>query len=103
MPQGLGREDLKALYQTFAPAIHRRARALLGRDADAWDVTQEVFEKLLLAGPAFRGESRPMTWVYRITTNVCLNHLRARKTREPKALSAPEGSVDQSSVEAANL
>lgn len=81
--QGLSREEVQALYAQFAPVVYRRARVLLGRDADAWDVVQEVFERMLTHGQGFRGEARPMTWVYRVTTNVALNLLRGRKLREP--------------------
>ena len=34
--------DLHAVYEACAPAAIRRARALLGNQADAWDVVQEV-------------------------------------------------------------
>lgn len=85
--------------------VHRRALALLGRDADAWDVVQEVFERLLKSGAHFRHEARPTTYVYRITTNVALNALRARAVREPNAdpVVAPEPTIDQGSSEAADL
>lgn len=86
MARGLGRDALEQLYGQYAPVVHRRALALLGRDADAWDVVQEVFERMLNNLSEFRGEARPMTWVYRITTNVALNQLRARRLREPKHL-----------------
>ncbi|MGC4118022.1 MAG: sigma-70 family RNA polymerase sigma factor [Myxococcales bacterium] len=71
------------LYERFAPVVFRRAVSILGHEADAWDVTQDVFRKLLESPQAFRGEARPMTYVYRITTNLALNALRAKKVREP--------------------
>ncbi len=83
MNGGLTRDEVERLYAQFAPVVFRRARLLLARDADAWDVVQEVFERMLTNGSGFRGEARPMTWVYRVTTNAALNHLRARKVREP--------------------
>ena len=103
--QGLNRRELEALYAQCAPVIFRRARALLGRDADAWDAVQEVFERMLHHGQAFRGEARPMTWVYRITTNVCLNVIRGRSLREPmlSVVAAEEPSVGLESTEARDL
>ena len=80
---GLTRDEVQRLYAQFAPVVFRRARVLLARDADAWDVVQEVFERMLTHGSGFRGEAHPMTWVYRVTTNLALNHLRGRKLREP--------------------
>ncbi|MGV3624440.1 MAG: RNA polymerase sigma factor [Archangium sp.] len=101
---GLTREEVERLYAQFAPVIFRRARLLLRRDADAWDVVQEIFERMLTQGSGFRGEARPMTWVYRMTTNAALNQLRARKVREPAlAVVSAEPSVDLERVEARQL
>lgn len=81
MAQGMSPAELEALYAQYAPAVFRRAKRILGRDHDAWDVVQEVFVQALRSGAKFRGEARPMTWVWRITTNLCLNHLRSKKVR----------------------
>ena len=81
---GMDRQAIAALYAQYSPAIFRRAKLILGRDADAWDAVQEVFTRMITAGQSFRGEARPMTWVYRVTTNICLNVLRARRLREPR-------------------
>ena len=101
---GLTREEVQRLYAQFAPVVFRRARVLLARDADAWDVVQEVFERMLTHGAGFRGEARPMTWVYRVTTNLALNHLRGRKLREPMLTVVPvEPSTGLDQVEARQL
>lgn len=101
---GLSRDEVQRLYAQFAPVVFRRARVLLARDADAWDVVQEVFERMLTHGASFRGEARPMTWVYRVTTNVALNLLRGRKVREPLLTVVPtEPGSDTDRVEARQL
>jgi len=100
-PGGLTRDEVQSLYAQFSPVVYRRARVLLGRDADAWDAVQEVFEKMLSQGASFRGEARPMTWVYRVTTNVALNLLRSRRVREPAlAVVSDEPGLGQEAVEA---
>jgi RNA polymerase sigma-70 factor (ECF subfamily) len=86
----LTKQEIEELYARYAPVVHRRALAVVGRDADAWDVVQEVFEKMLKNAAEFRAQARPMTWVYRITTNVSLNLLRARGVREPEGGVAAE-------------
>jgi RNA polymerase sigma-70 factor (ECF subfamily) len=43
---------------------------------------QEVFIRALRAGNEFRADASPMTWLYRITTNYCLNSLRDRARRD---------------------
>lgn len=106
MARGFGAEDVEALYERCAPAIHRRALELLGRDADAWDVVQEVFEKMLRSGDHFRGDASPMTYAYRAATNASLNVLRARAVRD-RATAAPatteEPAVESSRVEIASF
>lgn len=102
---GLGPKELRDLYEKFAPAVHRRAVAILGRDADGWDAVQEVFERIMNTGSQFRNEARPMTYLYRVTTNVCLNVLRTRKQREPSRLDRPltDATTDQGATEASQF
>ncbi|MFP2912589.1 sigma-70 family RNA polymerase sigma factor [Pyxidicoccus sp. 3LFB2] len=106
MARGLRASELTALYELYAPTVYRRARTLLGRDSDAWDAVQEVFCRLLESGAAFRAEARPMTYIYRVTTNVSLNLLRSRALRDVAA-SEPASSEEAASapgeVEARNL
>jgi RNA polymerase sigma-70 factor, ECF subfamily len=100
---GFTRDEMKGLYARYAPVVFRRARRLLGRDADAWDAVQEVFQKMLTAHESFRREAQPLTWLYRITTNLCLNMLRARMLREPGLPLGDEGTVGQEAVETRDL
>jgi len=64
------------LYRSHGPLVFRRARALLGNDAAAWDAVQEVFMRAVRSESSFRRESSPSTWLYRVTTNYCLNAIR---------------------------
>ena len=84
----LSRRELETLYAQCAPVVYRRARLLLGRDDDAWDAVQEAFERMLKNASEFRREANPMTWAYRVTTNICLNVIRGRGLREPVATEA---------------
>ncbi len=74
-------EQLAEHYRQYAPVIHRRCRALLGDPEEALDATQDVFITVARKLETFRGESDPLTWIYRIATNHCLNLLRSRKVR----------------------
>jgi RNA polymerase sigma-70 factor (ECF subfamily) len=68
--------EVEALYRRYGPSILRRARTLLRNEASARDALQEVFVRLLRSEPDFRGQPSPLHWLYRVTTNHCLNHLR---------------------------
>ena len=74
---------IEALYAHYGPSVLRRARAILGEEQAARDAMQEVFIRAIRERASFRGESSPMTWLYRITTNFCLNKIRdASRRRE---------------------
>jgi RNA polymerase sigma-70 factor (ECF subfamily) len=61
--------------------VLRRAKAILAHDADAEEATQEVFIRALQQHEKFENRSQVSTWLYRITTNYCLNLLRDQKRR----------------------
>lgn len=48
----------------------------------ARDLLQEVFVQVVEKKGRFRGEASPMTWIYRITTNLSLNRLRDGRRRD---------------------
>lgn len=75
----LSRKEVEALFRTYGPLVRRRARSILGNESEADDAAQEVFLKVLARLDDFRGESQPSTWLYRITTNLCLNRIRDEK------------------------
>jgi RNA polymerase sigma-70 factor (ECF subfamily) len=70
-----------ALYRLHAPGVHRRAHAMLGNAADAWEVVQDVFMSLYERPEQFAGNSKLSTFLYSATTHACLNRIRQRKTR----------------------
>ena len=72
---------LRRAYELCAPSAFRRARELLGNEADAWDAVHKVFCRLAEGDLVERIQARPMLYVYRATTNACLNELAARRVR----------------------
>jgi RNA polymerase sigma-70 factor (ECF subfamily) len=81
----------EALYREYGALVRGRARALLKDDDAAWDATHEVFLRAMRANEDFRGDASPGTWLYRITTNYCLNVLRSKR-RRGEMLDAAHGS-----------
>ncbi len=53
-----------------------------GNEADAQDCTQEVFIKIHKKIALFKGDSSYKTWIYKITTNTCLDKIKADKRRQ---------------------
>ena len=68
------------LVRRHQPRIHRLAMHVLRNRAEAEDVAQETFIRAYLALDRFDGRSEPYTWFYRITVNLSLNTIRARKS-----------------------
>jgi RNA polymerase sigma-70 factor, ECF subfamily len=69
------------LYRTHAGRLFSVACRLLGNPADAEDLLQEIFMAAHRKLDTFRGESALGTWLYRLATNLCLDHLRSRSGR----------------------
>jgi RNA polymerase sigma-70 factor (ECF subfamily) len=78
---GRSRLDVGALYRSYGHSVLRRARAILGSEADAHDVLHEIFAGLVSRPEQFRGTSAPSTFFYAVTTNACLARLRDHRNR----------------------
>jgi RNA polymerase sigma-70 factor (ECF subfamily) len=71
-----GFDELVRKYQS---RIHGLLFRLVRNSEDASDLAQEVFVRAFRALPGFEGKSAFYTWLYRITVNTGLNHLRSRR------------------------
>ena len=63
-----------AFVDTYGPRLRRLARRYAACEADAEDLTQEIFVALFKSLATFRGESSLATWSYRVALNHCLKH-----------------------------
>ncbi|HYC86999.1 MAG TPA: sigma-70 family RNA polymerase sigma factor [Chryseosolibacter sp.] len=61
--------------------VYSLSLRFLASRADAEDATQEVFIRLWKNLSRYRPDVKLSTWLYKITTNVCLDVLRSRKRR----------------------
>jgi RNA polymerase sigma-70 factor, ECF subfamily len=69
------------LYRAHAGKLFSVACRMVGNPADAEDLLQEIFLSAHRKLDGFRGESALGTWLYRLATNHCLDHLRSRAAR----------------------
>ncbi len=58
--------------------VYSIALSVMRQPADAADMTQEAFMRLLRSLHTYRGETKFTTWLYRLVTNICLDGLRRR-------------------------
>ena len=76
------RAAFESLVRQYDHAVLRLALHLTGSEPDARDIYQEAFLKAYRHIGNFRFECSFYTWIYRIVTNLCLDHLRKRQTRK---------------------
>src|SRR5438093_6475777 len=77
------------VFTDYAPRVYNLARRMLGNDADAEDVTQDVLLQVVRKLNTFRGESAFPTWLHRVTVNAALAHRRKRATRQQRQTHDP--------------
>jgi RNA polymerase sigma-70 factor (ECF subfamily) len=81
------------LYRAHAGRLYGVALRLLGNTADAEDILQEIFLAAHRKLDTFRGESALGTWLYRLATNLCLDHLRSKAGRSNQVTDALDDEV----------
>jgi RNA polymerase sigma-70 factor, ECF subfamily len=88
------------LVQSYDQGVLRLAYNLLRSQEDASDVYQEAFLRVYKNLSSFRFDCSFHTWLYRIVTNLCLDHLRKRKVRreESPTIETSDGAVDRMEV-----
>jgi RNA polymerase sigma-70 factor (ECF subfamily) len=74
--------ELVRLYEARVRGLVLR---ILGNEAEAEDLAQEVFVQVFKAIGTFRGDSKLGTWIYRIAVNLAKNRLKYLKTRKAGA------------------
>lgn len=84
--------DPGALARQYAPAVYRLAYARTGSRADAEDVMQEAFLRLLKARPVFQSEAHAKAWLLRVASNCASDLFRLpwRKQEGPLEEDLPE-------------
>jgi RNA polymerase sigma-70 factor (ECF subfamily) len=74
---------IKQLYQTLGPLVYRRCLKLLRDSEMARDATQEVFVRTLKKADNLEDDRGCLPWLYRVSTNYCLNLIRDSKKTQP--------------------
>ena len=95
-----GTAAFEELVRRYDRSVLRLALHLTGSEQDAQDIYQEAFLRAYRNMPRFRFECSFYTWIYRIVTNLCLDHLqKQQRAQNVAAIVSP----DRNEGELANL
>jgi len=67
------------LYRDHSTRVYSLTCRLSGSASEGEDLAQEVFVQVYRKLGSFRGDAALGTWIYRLATNLCLDHLRRRR------------------------
>lgn len=79
---GQAEQIFNEMVRRYHSRIYWVARRMVKSHEDADDIAQEVFVRAYAALKDFRGDANIYTWLYRITVNLSINHLRKQKVRK---------------------
>src|SRR5262245_23646684 len=68
--------DLTSLYRASVGFVHRKARRLLGNEADAMEVTQEVYLRAHASWAMVQAHPSPVGWLLTTTARLAIDRLR---------------------------
>jgi RNA polymerase sigma-70 factor (ECF subfamily) len=78
------RAAVGALYDRLADRVYRFAFFRVGRRADAEDLVQRVFLKMIESLPRYQSRGLPFeAWLFRLARNTVIGHLRAHRPQQP--------------------
>ncbi len=92
------RAAFEDLVRQYDHAVLRLALHLTNSEQDAKDIYQDAFLKAYRNLGSFRFECSFYTWIYRIVTNLCLDHLRKKQVRKEDAPVITDSSGEEYSL-----
>jgi len=76
------KESIQCLVNNYQKNVIKTAYYFVANMEDAEDLSQEVFLEILKSVGRFKKNASLYTWIYRITVNKSLDHLRRQKRRD---------------------
>ena len=81
-------EAFRLLVERYYQKVYAMTVTMVRHQDDALELTQEVFLHLHRSLHGFRFSAKFSTWLYRIATNLCIDHFR-RARRAPQPVAPP--------------
>jgi RNA polymerase sigma-70 factor (ECF subfamily) len=83
------------LVKRYEHKVYNIAYRMLSNEEEAKDALQDTFIRAYRFIKKFKGDSSFYTWLYRITTNVCLTRLKRRQGKDNVTVSLDEPVQDE--------
>lgn len=80
------RSAFQALVERHKKKIYFLAYDVVGNHHDAEDISQEVFIKMFRSLKTFRRDAKMSSWLYQITVNTSIDHLRRKSSKPHKSM-----------------
>lgn len=76
------------IVKTYEKRVYNIALRMSGNEHDAFDLSQEAFLRVYRTLSSFKGRSSFSTWLFRITSNICIDFARkqARKNKKEQPI-----------------
>lgn len=91
----------KDIVTLYSGRVFNLSIKILGNRQDAEEATQDVFVRVLNSLDDFRGDASLSTWIWRITTNVCLTRRKKKSipsvSLEDIGIDLPDGRIQPGS------
>jgi RNA polymerase sigma-70 factor (ECF subfamily) len=87
----------EAFFARYRPAMQAHIGRIVREPAATEDLVQEVFLRVWTRAEQWQGSGSVKGWLYRIATNLSLNHLRSVKRRPQQPLEIPTDDGDDDS------
>ena len=71
----------QTIHESYVDQVNRICMRMLGKPEDAQEAAQEAMLRVYTGLTRFNGRYRLGAWIARVTTNVCLDQIRARSRR----------------------
>lgn len=72
----------EVIYDRYSRVIYNKCKSFSKSDAEAEDLTQDIFLLLFIKLASFKRKSKFSSWVYSLTYNFCVNYVNRNKARK---------------------